>query len=316
MELTWLEDFKTLVECMNFSRAAEARHVTQPAFSRRIRALESWVGTPLFDRDTHRLGLTPAGAKFRHVAEEILRRLQQGRQEAMDASSAASSLRFISTHALSLSFFPHWLREKEAFFGSTAVRLMADSMVGCERRMLQGEAHFLLCHHHPSVANRLNSQDYISLHLGDERLIPITAPGDDGKPRHCLPGNPDRPAAHLAFSEESGMGRIIAAARAQVGQPAWLNPVFTSHLSHVLKMFALDGRGMTWSPYSLVREELAGGRLVRAGDESWDIPMQIRLFRPRVRQNPVAERFWSYLGGLRPPPAPDDRPTTALDSHQ
>jgi len=36
-----------LAERRNFSRAAEARHVTQPAFSRRIRALEDWVGTPL-----------------------------------------------------------------------------------------------------------------------------------------------------------------------------------------------------------------------------------------------------------------------------
>jgi LysR family transcriptional regulator, hypochlorite-specific transcription factor HypT len=35
MELNWLEDFLALAERRNFSRAAEARHVTQPAFSRR-----------------------------------------------------------------------------------------------------------------------------------------------------------------------------------------------------------------------------------------------------------------------------------------
>ncbi|HWU74121.1 MAG TPA: LysR family transcriptional regulator, partial [Sphingomonas sp.] len=50
MELAWLEDFIALSETGNFSRAAELRHVTQPAFSRRIRALEDWVGTPLFER--------------------------------------------------------------------------------------------------------------------------------------------------------------------------------------------------------------------------------------------------------------------------
>src|SRR3546814_3268419 len=80
MELCWLEDFKALVECMNFSRAAERRNVTQPAFSRRVRALERWIGTPLFDRGTHRLGLTPAGAKFRQVAEATLRRLSPSRK--------------------------------------------------------------------------------------------------------------------------------------------------------------------------------------------------------------------------------------------
>ncbi|MET1083646.1 MAG: LysR family transcriptional regulator [Burkholderiales bacterium] len=75
MELAWLEDFLALVDCGNFSRAAERRHVTQPAFSRRVRALEAWVGAALFDRRTHAVALTRAGERFRPVAEEALRRL-------------------------------------------------------------------------------------------------------------------------------------------------------------------------------------------------------------------------------------------------
>ena len=50
-----LEDFKVLVELHDVSRAAEARNVTQPAFSRRVRTLERWIGTPLFNRASHRL---------------------------------------------------------------------------------------------------------------------------------------------------------------------------------------------------------------------------------------------------------------------
>ena len=72
MEFAWLEDFLALVDFGNFSRAAELRHVTQPAFSRRIRALEDWVGD-LFERDSHPVMLTEAGRRFRPVAEELLR---------------------------------------------------------------------------------------------------------------------------------------------------------------------------------------------------------------------------------------------------
>jgi LysR family transcriptional regulator, hypochlorite-specific transcription factor HypT len=50
MELIWLEDYFALAEILNFSRAADLRHVTQPAFSRRIKAVESWVGAALFSR--------------------------------------------------------------------------------------------------------------------------------------------------------------------------------------------------------------------------------------------------------------------------
>lgn len=300
MDITLLEDFKALVECMNFSRAAEARNITQPAFSRRVRTLEQWIGTPLFNRGSHRLALTPAGERFRHVAEETLRRLYQGRQEALDVVSAASSLRFASTHALSVNFFPSWLRQVEPGLVYDSVRLIADNMQGCERIMLQGQSHFLLCHYHPAAPGRLNADDFISMRLGKDVLVPISAAEETGRPRYVLPGDPDSPIPYLAFSEESGMGRIVAAARSQSGRPAWLKPVFSSHMAIVLKMFATDGRGITWTPRSLVEGELMpAGKLTRAGDSSWDIPMEIRIFRPRARQSTRAESFWTYLRNFR-----------------
>src|SRR4051812_5323582 len=106
MEMAWLEDFLAILECGGFSRAAERRNVTQPALSRRIRALEQWIGTPLLDRSTHAVTLTPAGQIFRVTAEDLLR-LQLGRDAAREAASTASeTLRFASTHALSLTSFP------------------------------------------------------------------------------------------------------------------------------------------------------------------------------------------------------------------
>ena len=62
MNLSWLEDFLALAASGNFSRAAEERHMTQPAFSRRIRALEEWLGAELFDRSTQPARLTEAAS--------------------------------------------------------------------------------------------------------------------------------------------------------------------------------------------------------------------------------------------------------------
>ncbi|MEZ5476956.1 MAG: LysR family transcriptional regulator [Thiolinea sp.] len=62
MELRWLDDFIALANMRHFSRAAEARHVSQPTFSRRIKLLEEAVGATLIDRNTLPLSLTlPAG---------------------------------------------------------------------------------------------------------------------------------------------------------------------------------------------------------------------------------------------------------------
>ena len=49
-----LEDFLSLCRHRSFSHAAQERNVTQPAFSRRIRALEEWLGVVLFDRDVYK----------------------------------------------------------------------------------------------------------------------------------------------------------------------------------------------------------------------------------------------------------------------
>ena len=74
METKWLEDFVSLAETRSFSRSAQLRHVTQPAFSRRIQALEAWAGTDLVDRSSYPTRLTPAGETFHAQALEILAR--------------------------------------------------------------------------------------------------------------------------------------------------------------------------------------------------------------------------------------------------
>src|SRR6516164_8595298 len=59
MELKWLEDFLALAEQRTFARASAVRHVTQPAFGRRIRALMEWFGTRLFVRSAQGAVLEP-----------------------------------------------------------------------------------------------------------------------------------------------------------------------------------------------------------------------------------------------------------------
>ena len=67
MELKWLEDFLSLARTGNFSRSAEERHVTQSAFSRRIQALELWLGVSLIDRSNYPTTLPPPPLVFSQV---------------------------------------------------------------------------------------------------------------------------------------------------------------------------------------------------------------------------------------------------------
>lgn len=293
MELNWLEDFLALAECGNFSRAAQRRNLTQPAFSRRIRALEDWTGTPLFDRSTQPVGLTEAGRRFRPFADETVRRLLQGREEArLAGGAAATALRFAATHALSLTFFPTWLSRLEGQARLGAIHLLSDSMQACEQVMTQGQAQFLLCHAHAAAPSRLEAGGFRSAAVGSDRLVPVSAPDQSGSPRYALSGG-GAALPHLGYSSESGMGRIVTAARGGFPAPLALDTVFTSHLAAVLRTLARDGRGVAWLPDSLIADDMAQGRLVRAGGAGWEIPVEVRLYRPRARQSPAAEAFWA-----------------------
>lgn len=54
MRLEWLEDIIAIMDAGTLTRAAGARRLTQPAFSRRIRTIEQHLGVDLIDRN-HRL---------------------------------------------------------------------------------------------------------------------------------------------------------------------------------------------------------------------------------------------------------------------
>ncbi|WP_398496640.1 LysR family transcriptional regulator [Variovorax sp.] len=67
-----LRAFLALAELRSFTRAAQASHLSQPAFSALIRTLEDAVGTRLFDRDTRSVQLTPEGRLFEGSARRLL----------------------------------------------------------------------------------------------------------------------------------------------------------------------------------------------------------------------------------------------------
>ena len=92
METKWLEDFVSLAETRSFSRSAQLRHVTQPAFSRRIQALEAWAGTDLVDRSSYPTRLTPAGETLYAQSIEMLQALDNTRAMLRGHASAGQDV--------------------------------------------------------------------------------------------------------------------------------------------------------------------------------------------------------------------------------
>lgn len=293
MNLSWIDDFMALAATGNFSRAAEERHMTQPAFSRRIRALEEWLGADLFDRSSQPARVTEVGEWFRTVAQDLQSRVAGIPGEARAIAEASSTtLRFAATHALSFTFMPRWLNALEAQASMGQLQLMSDVQQKCETLLAQNQVHFMLAHGHPGVRGPLDESDFPSIVVGTDQLIPVSAPGEGGRPLHGLPGSKGAQVQWLGYSSESGLGRILKELKGSALDRMHVHQVLTAHLASVLRTMALDKRGLAWLPKLLVEDDLAIGRLVTAAPDDWRIDLQIRLYRQRGESGKAAEAFW------------------------
>jgi DNA-binding transcriptional LysR family regulator len=71
-DLQGMRAFVAAAEESHFGRAAARLFLTQQALSKRVRRLEESLGSPLFDRTTRRVELTPAGRRFLPLAREVI----------------------------------------------------------------------------------------------------------------------------------------------------------------------------------------------------------------------------------------------------
>src|SRR5258708_21233948 len=85
VELRQIRSFLSIAETLHFGRTAELIHISQPALSLQIRALEEEVGVRLFERDRRKTTLTAAGVAFRNDAAAALSQLVQALRKARPA---------------------------------------------------------------------------------------------------------------------------------------------------------------------------------------------------------------------------------------
>jgi DNA-binding transcriptional LysR family regulator len=92
LDLRKLRYFLAVAHHLNFGRAAEELLLAQPALSRAIRSLETDLGVTLFERDHHKVTLTPPGAVLVREAETLLARAAAARRHVQAASRSANTL--------------------------------------------------------------------------------------------------------------------------------------------------------------------------------------------------------------------------------
>lgn len=296
MELKWLEDFLSLAATRSFSRSAEARRVTQSAFSRRIRSLEVWLGSDLLDRSSYPITLTAEGRAFRETAEEVVRQLYLSRSAARhpepQARGATPVIAFTALHTLAITFLPQWLTGLRDRVGPMESRVLPDNFAICVQALVDGGYDFLLTFHHASVTAPLDAERFPHLVVGQDSLAAVARPEEAARWRAEGAAMP-----LLRYSRGSFLGLLANFAQSQPGAPE----VYVSHtnensMAEAMKFMALEGHGVVWLPRSLVAPEIVAWRLEVVAPE---LPMEIRLYRNADHTRPMVDRVWCAAQAMR-----------------
>jgi len=303
METKWLEDFVSLAETRSFSRSAQLRHVTQPAFSRRIQALEAWAGTDLVDRSSYPTRLTPAGKTLYDQALEMLQSLQNTRAMLRAHTSAGKDMiEFAVPHTLAFTFFPAWVSSLHDKFGPFKSRLIALNVHDAVMRLVEGGCDLLIAYHHSSQPFQLDANRYEMVSLGQEVLSPYSKPDADGEPRvpvSAVESDARHRATQLAHDR---LTDLLRRAVDLDDQHPLVGGNRRQHAAQGLKAMALEGHGVAFLPHSAVKKELRSKRLVSAAPadtEGLQMIMDVRAYRekPAGKESAkgTAQALWAYL---------------------
>lgn len=300
MELKWLEDFVSLANTNNFRHSAEQRNISQPAFSRRIHALESWLGTSLIDRSTYPTTLTENGRAFREVAEQALIIFQKARAEVRGQERRSRAMiSFSALHTIALTFFPKWMTAWRSLLGPLTTRIDPGNFHDAAQALVDGNCDFLLCYSHEAIPVLLDPQVYPSIKLAEDVFMPAT--GTDRRHRALYRlgdhGN-DEAIPWLTYTSDSYLWRVEEHILAKEKPALPLTAICENPMAESLKAMALEGHGVAWLAESSIRDELADRRLVPFGSDRLQLRMDIRMYRSVHNIRPQLMQFWSCAESL------------------
>lgn len=297
MDFRWLQDFLSLAEAGNFTSAAEARHSSQPAFSRRIQSLEGWLGVELIDRSHYPTVLTPAGETFRIHAAELVKKMIDSRAELLgEPAGRSETITFALPHTLAIARFPEWWKTWREITRGASCRLLASNVHDAVTALVGGLADILICFHHGQEPVFLDQQQYDRIDIGTEWLRPYSA-ARRGQPIYKLPGTAKSPVPILRYAPGAFLCRMVDLIEQSAPEKLHGKTASETDIANVLLEMAAAGHGIVWLPECMAASAEAAGRLITAGDPHWSVPLTILVYRDRSHSTPAVDRLVKHLLG-------------------
>lgn len=276
VDLRWFDDVLVLLEERNMTRAAERRNITQPAFSRRIRAFEQWLGTPLLDRRANSVRLSPMLLASEAEIRSLVLRIEELRNRMKTFKPERSHVTLAAQHALVFSAFPDFATLIQQHLPALSFRLRAGNKNECMSLFLRGDASMLMCFEAEHTPPMPFDASILRDELGHDRLVPVVG----GLLRErCSDGAMPEDTPAIVYPEKSYFGEMLMRSACRFSTRALATyPMFESAFTAGIKDLVMKGLGIAWLPASMVHEETEDGQLLDLSHAYGSVSLTIALY--------------------------------------
>jgi len=286
--LRQLRIFEAVARHMNFSRAADELHLSQPAVSTQVKELADYVGLPLLERVGRKTYLTPAGEEMLHCARGISQRIK-------DAADAVAQLKGVTGGHLKVSvisagdyFFPRVLATFSARHPGVSFQLAVHNRESLLRELAENQTDLAVMVRPPQ------GRDTVSVAFAPHPYVIVAAP--------------DHPLARASAIPRAALNRERFVQRER-GSDTWnsmrevfgrqfprLNITMEIRSTETIKQAVIAGMGIAFLSAHTIRLEREAGHLVVLDVQGFPAMLNWYLVHNRTKRlPPVALAFKEFL---------------------
>ncbi|MCW2308485.1 LysR family transcriptional regulator [Rhodobium gokarnense] len=289
MRLEWLEDLVAVLEAGSLNEAAGKRFLSQPAFSRRIRAIEAHLGVDLLDRSRKPVRPAPAllgrQEELRRVAGDLGALIRTLRQAEEDAGSRVV---IASQHAIATSVLPELIAGPLSPL-DLKIRLRSANRSDCAAMLINKEADLTVTYRSRAEVAAGPEAYLEECVLGTEALLPVAAPNFAGElSGETLPLIAYPPDVFLG----KWMAEEILPAIAEFSRP---DIRVETALTLAALRLAETGVGVAWLPGSMAADAIDAGRLANLSGRLPAGEVAVVATRLIGARSALEQRIWSVL---------------------
>jgi DNA-binding transcriptional LysR family regulator len=277
-----LEDLLALIKSRNISRAARTRNISQPAYSRRLQAIEASHGINLVDRTGRPATPTQILLEMASDIESALTSIKRVTLDLKRGYKENEVLAIAALHSLSSVPIPKAISQIQSLLSGHQIQLWSGNQNACFQRLMTEEVSLMLAYETPVNTLEIPTDLVIKTQVTTDLLVPVCSPKQLNKIINSIPGSDQ--IQIVTYPENIFLGKqvhqeLIAKSAHNFSQK------LGAEMTSAIVSSAQAGLGMAWLPLSSIEDELKYGLLKFIDSPYFPIhELTVSMLRLRTRK--------------------------------